>query len=431
VQARWELPCSLCGQAYGAAIQCAAARLCTAAFHPLCARAADLHMAAVPDYSASSSVSEPDDGAAEGHGEPGAAGAAADGTARAAEAAVAAGGGGGAGGEGAGRARADAGRPRRRRPARCGTTLADGWRLVCYCARNTAAAGPAGAAHAAATAAAARECAGASARPSSAAEPPVGSPNAEPGGARRAGGCEGGCARTRAFDHGLRRGERAPEALAAALAKRAFVRSVPYLVSGTRGATPLPSRCYCVVADDAAEAQTLGEGGGGAASDPAPAAAAGATRAALRLAEVPEPWASGAGGGAAARAWPAARGLQALLGPPGTSGGRQGNSTGGPPVLSLAQRMAAMRRTLARRVTCGAHLVTATRAAVLLLRVHGARGRCSVLQAGTPTWRDAAARRQWEPLSCPDAAQRRQRPPLHMGAIVVGARALPRAPVHG
>jgi len=357
VQARWELPCSLCGQAYGAAIQCAAARLCTAAFHPLCARAADLHMAPVPDYSASSSESEPDDDAAEGRGESAAAGARAGGAPCAAEAAVA-----GGGVEGASRARADAGRPRRRRPARCGTTLADGWRLVCYCARHTAAAGPAGAAHAAATAAAARECAGASARPSPAAEVPVGSPDAEPGGARRASGCEGGCARTRAFDHGLRRGERAPEALAAALAKRAFVRSVPYLVSGAGGATPPPSRCYRVVADDASEA--LEEGGSGAASDPAPAAAAGATRAALRLAEVPGTWASGAGGGAAARAWPAARGVQALLGPSGAAGGSL--------VLSLAQRMAAMRRTLARRVTCGARPVTAAQAAV-----HGRPGCCA------------------------------------------------------
>ncbi|KAK9830592.1 hypothetical protein WJX81_002721 [Elliptochloris bilobata] len=39
-KARWELPCSLCGQAYGACIQCAGARACTTAFHPLCARAA-------------------------------------------------------------------------------------------------------------------------------------------------------------------------------------------------------------------------------------------------------------------------------------------------------------------------------------------------------------------------------------------------------
>ena len=37
--------------------------------------------------------------------------------------------------------------------------------------------------------------------------------------------------REAAYNHELRRGQRAPDALAAALAKRAYVRKVPYLVS--------------------------------------------------------------------------------------------------------------------------------------------------------------------------------------------------------
>ena len=41
--------------------------------------------------------------------------------------------------------------------------------------------------------------------------------------------------RETAYNHELRRGQRAPDALAAALAKRAYVRKVPYLVS-TAGA---------------------------------------------------------------------------------------------------------------------------------------------------------------------------------------------------
>lgn len=44
-------------------------------------------------------------------------------------------------------------------------------------------------------------------------------------------GPSGGCSREGVYNHALRRGHRAPEAVAAALAKRAFVRAVPYLVS--------------------------------------------------------------------------------------------------------------------------------------------------------------------------------------------------------
>lgn len=41
----------------------------------------------------------------------------------------------------------------------------------------------------------------------------------------------GACARETPYNHALKRGHRAPEAIAAALAKRAFVRAVPYLVA--------------------------------------------------------------------------------------------------------------------------------------------------------------------------------------------------------
>ena len=46
-KARWKLRCQLCRQQHGACIQCAGSNSCFAAFHPLCARSAGLHMAAV------------------------------------------------------------------------------------------------------------------------------------------------------------------------------------------------------------------------------------------------------------------------------------------------------------------------------------------------------------------------------------------------
>lgn len=42
---------------------------------------------------------------------------------------------------------------------------------------------------------------------------------------------EAGCSRGRPYDHRLRRGLRAPEAISAALAKRNFVKAQPYQVS--------------------------------------------------------------------------------------------------------------------------------------------------------------------------------------------------------
>jgi hypothetical protein len=43
-QARFQLSCSLCAQAYGACIQCAGSRQCFAAFHPTCAAREGLRM---------------------------------------------------------------------------------------------------------------------------------------------------------------------------------------------------------------------------------------------------------------------------------------------------------------------------------------------------------------------------------------------------
>ncbi|GAQ91137.1 histone-lysine N-methyltransferase [Klebsormidium nitens] len=50
-----------------------------------------------------------------------------------------------------------------------------------------------------------------------------------------------GCARTEPFDPAARRGQRAPEAVATALAKRLFVRQVPYEITGRRHADRRPA----------------------------------------------------------------------------------------------------------------------------------------------------------------------------------------------
>ena len=48
-QARRQLRCSICKQAYGACIQCSGHKNCFTAFHPLCARSAGLVMDSVHD----------------------------------------------------------------------------------------------------------------------------------------------------------------------------------------------------------------------------------------------------------------------------------------------------------------------------------------------------------------------------------------------
>ena len=53
----------------------------------------------------------------------------------------------------------------------------------------------------------------------------------------------GACSREIPYNHALRRGHRAPEAVAAAIAKRAFVRAVPYLVTEGEGTLAHLHRC--------------------------------------------------------------------------------------------------------------------------------------------------------------------------------------------
>ena len=381
-QARWELLCSLCGQAYGACIQCAGSQACVTAFHPLCARAARLHMAAVPDFSADS---DSDDAADQGagpdpapdHNLPGADATGDRGL-------------GGCGGEadraeGAGGAllRGAAGRRAKRRrhaPQQGGTALAGGRRLVCFCVRHAAAdacarpvtcAGPGAAAGGA----------NAAARGVGAGGPGAGS-RAESAGALAASAelpsylpCAAitleGSSRTWPFNHALRRGARAPEALAAALAKRAFVQAKPYIVSTARhSATPPPSRCFRAVASVCGGSCELPCTTSGPIAKPDVCSAA-----RLQLQEMPGPWVPGvAGANSPGSGRPASIALvQLFAGLQRAPGGRgashqaaKGNpqaGTLGPAwpcagersVLSLAERMEAMRRTLAQRVTCGAH----------------------------------------------------------------------------
>ena len=125
------------------------------------------------------------------------------------------------------------------------------------------------------------------------------------------------------YNHELRRGHRAPDAIAAALAKRAFVRATPYLVTVARqSAFPAapgarmarlsvpPVRRHCVEQPSELFARAQAQ-----------AAQSNAVAAAL----------AGALGTAAAQ-------------------------TGGRPVQSLAERFKEMRRTVMERLTCGAEM---------------------------------------------------------------------------
>lgn len=381
-QARWELSCSLCEQAYGACIQCAGSQACVTAFHPLCARAARLRMAAVPDFSADSDSDDtaeqdanpkpdPDadlrlpDAHAAGSADLGGCGGRADGVESAGGAPL-----GGLAGRRAKR--------RRHAPQPGGTALADGRRLVCFCARHAAADtnpapyGPGASAGGAGGAGqgvrqgvgAGGACAGSRADCAGAAAAATGRPPC-------ASGTLEGCSRTHPFDHALRRGARAPEALAAALAKRSFVRARPYVVSTARhGAAPPPSRCFRVVAPSAGGSCDLTCAVSG--SKAKPQVVCSAARVPLR--EVLGPCVPGAAGAdPAGSGQPAPTTLAALLqglqqalsgratlpgaaeaGPQVDAPALAGPCAGERGVLSLAERMAAMRRTLARRVTCGA-----------------------------------------------------------------------------
>ena len=125
------------------------------------------------------------------------------------------------------------------------------------------------------------------------------------------------CSRCMPYNHELRRGHRAPDAIAAALAKRAFVRATPYLVTLAR--TPVfppqrvPPRIRCHSARQPSELFSE--------------ARAQAARSNAR-------WVSPA----------QADGVDDEAGP----------ATGGRCVQSLAERFKEMRRTVTERLTCGA-----------------------------------------------------------------------------
>lgn len=270
---RRSLLCSICGQPYGACIQCAGSSKCYAAFHPSCARDAGYPMAAVYDED-SESEDEDQEGGSAGTGA-------------------------GAGQRQQGGKAAAAKGKKARKPKKIrkeGTAAGDNTRLFCFCPKhrqvaagmgsslifqNSASAAPGAAAAgsglllssagaAAAAAAAASACNSSAAAGSGAAgvaaagcqgqevtsprQAPaavqlmqgVGTATAAPGwsglatagpgvGVMLFGGEEydtdGSCARSRPADTAVRRGLRAPDALAAALRKRKYVRALPYLVT--------------------------------------------------------------------------------------------------------------------------------------------------------------------------------------------------------
>jgi len=196
-KARTALRCGLCRQQHGACIQCAGGRHCFATYHPLCARARGYLM---------DSFEAPPPAAA-------AAGAAAAGAGAGAEAAPAA-----AGGKRA-RSRADKGLD-----GKAVTGLVDGFILASFCPKCRASAPKLlGGGQATPVKPGARKRAAAR-KPSGALQLP---PAAEPEPLD-------GCARTRPLDWSTRRLRREPAALAAFLAKRAFVEAMPYVVSGRR-----------------------------------------------------------------------------------------------------------------------------------------------------------------------------------------------------
>ena len=180
--------------------------------------------------------------------------------------------------------------------------------------------------------------------------------------------------REAAYNHELRRGQRAPDALAAALAKRAYVRKVPYLVStamlprpvgqleGSWGPpfTPLEkgesigqvSSTGPSIAEQLEERQEAGRG----AKQGLSTAKTGFLLRKLGKAELPawqlpkvrchDPGQPSTHFLAAARAGTACSGPQ----------GQQADSTAAEqrPVQSLAERFADMQRTGMERLTCGA-----------------------------------------------------------------------------
>ena len=124
------------------------------------------------------------------------------------------------------------------------------------------------------------------------------------------------CSRCTPYNHELRRGHRAPDAIAAALAKRAFVRATPYLVTLGRSPAFPPAQTPPIVRCHSSRQP----------SELFREARAQAARSNAR-------WVPVDVDGAAEEEGPAA---------------------GGRSVQSLAERFKEMRRTVTERLTCGA-----------------------------------------------------------------------------
>ena len=180
--------------------------------------------------------------------------------------------------------------------------------------------------------------------------------------------------REAAYNHELRRGQRAPDALAAALAKRAYVRKVPYLVStaalprpigqleGSWGPPFVPlekgdsiRQVYSAGPSIAEQLEERGEAGRGAKQGLSTAKAGFLLtelgKAGLPARQLPkvlchDPRQPGTHFLAVARAGTACSDPQ----------GQQAHSTAAEqrPVQSLAERFADMQRTVMERLTCGA-----------------------------------------------------------------------------
>lgn len=293
VQAKWQLTCYLCQQRYGACIQCAGSNKCFLAFHPSCARSAGLLMETVEpgsDYETSEAESEGEAPAthsavqyqtgldenqdtlnvpickvpqADGSNtipataSKGCPGGVVDGR--------------DAGANTPGLPSAQAGtekvkggltsvtaRKRRKRsgaPMQEGTYIGGGRRMMCYCPKHShMAQTPAGTSHQRTVPAAAATASGASSAAEAAVDTSLphkhrqaqqqsapqqasssGQSNWVPDGqpkAHQLPGHKAGCIREVPFNHACRRGQREPDAVAAALAKRLFVAKTPYIISG-------------------------------------------------------------------------------------------------------------------------------------------------------------------------------------------------------
>ena len=235
MQARRQLRCSICKQAYGACIQCSGHKHCFTAFHPLCARAAGLVMDSVHDETFSPDDSPPPESV---------------GTLSQVDTT--------AGGP------APEAKRRRRGSWYEGTAVGDGTKLVSIpaswvamllfspCERVPWA--QLGAPSSFSASIAACRCRKSSCCPQvcycrrhQPQQQPLGTPAGtqagrqsprvaagpwpSPDAGRRLDGDAADSSRCRPFDHALRRGLRAPEVVAAAIAKRSFLRAEAYQVS--------------------------------------------------------------------------------------------------------------------------------------------------------------------------------------------------------